>query len=243
MKISEIKKLTPHEFAERYPFLQRREWDFDKREYHKDYWKPEDDAVKSGYKKVDEPVMEFYQDDFHGWNELILCWAEKVREVFLNNGDGKIPDNIFLTDIKEKYGTLRISFNYGVYFKPPYEKIDELIYMAEHLSKYWCYGCGHIGRSSNERKLVSYRTGGWISYCCRDCAKKESWHDIKAYGIKDSYFKKWLHSNPHFNMYKDVFDQDYTRVSGDWFAEITSYENGKHIHHRYDCHELIEGMF
>ncbi len=35
MKISEIKKLTLHEFAERYPFLQYRGWDTDKMEYYK----------------------------------------------------------------------------------------------------------------------------------------------------------------------------------------------------------------
>ena len=42
--------------------------------------------------------------DFHGWNSLIFCWAEKVREVFINNGDGRIPEDVFITDIKEKYG-------------------------------------------------------------------------------------------------------------------------------------------
>ena len=124
-------------------------------EYYKDYWGPEDDAVKSGYEVAGDPVMEVYRDDFHGWNSLILCWAEKVREVFVNNGDGKIPEGVFITDIKEKYGTLRISFNYGSYFKPPYEKINDLIYMVEHLSKYCCYQCGHIGRSSNEKKPAS----------------------------------------------------------------------------------------
>lgn len=173
MTVQEIKKLTPHEFAERYPFLHWRKWDPDKREYYKAYWEPEDDAVKSGYHKVGEPVMEVYQDDFYGWNILILCWVEKVREVFINNGDGKIPEDVFITDIKEKYGTLRISFNYGSYFKPPYEKIDDLTHMAEHLSKYCCYQCGHIGRSSNEKKLVSYRTGGWISYQCKNVQRKK----------------------------------------------------------------------
>ena len=243
MTVQEIKGLTPHEFAERYPFLQHRGWDTDKMEYYKDYWGPEDEAVKSGYQKAGDPVMEVYPDDFHGWNSLILCWAEKVREVFINNGDGKIPEDVFITDIKEKYGTLRISFNYGSYFKPPYEKIDDLTHMAEHLSKYCCYQCGHIGRSSNEKKLVSYRTGGWISYQCKKCAKKESWHNIKTYGIKNEYFKKWLHSNPHFNMYKDIFNQDFTRVSGDWFVGLSTYSNGKETFRKIDCHELIEGMF
>ena len=243
MTVQEIKRLTLHEFAERYPFLQHRGWDTDKMEYYKDYWGPEDEAVKSGDQKAGDPVMEVYQDDFSGWNSLILCWAEKVREVFINNGDGKIPEDVFITDIKEKYGTLRISFNYGSCFKSPYEKIDDLIYMAEHLSKYWCCQCGHIGRSSNEKNLVSYRTGGWISYQCKKCAKKESWHNIKSYGIKNEYFKKCLHSNPHFNMYKDIFNQDFTRVSGDWFVRLSTYSNGKETFRKIDCHELIEGMF
>lgn len=244
MKINEIKKLTPFEFAERYPFLQFRRWDRDERKYYKDYWTAEDESVKDGYRKIDEPVMEFYRDDFHGWNELILCWAEKVREVFLNNGDGKIPDNVWLTDIKEKFGTLRISFNYGVNFKSQYSKINDLTYMAEHLSAFWCYYCGHIGRSSNEKKLVTYRSKGyWISYCCRDCAKKNSWQNIKLYKIKDSYWKKWLHSNPHFNMYKDIFNQDYERESGDWFVRLKSYDGEKETSRIIDCHELIEGMF
>lgn len=241
MTVSEIKKLTPQEFAERYPFLQHRGWNGEKNEYFKDYWTKDDDAVKSGYRKVDEPVMMFYQDDFHGWNELILCWAEKVREVFINNGDGKIPDNIWVSEIKEKYGSLRICF--GI-FKAPYEKINALTRMAEHLSPYVCYRCGHIGRSSNDKKLVTYRSKDlWISYRCKKCAKKETYRDIKTYGIGTEYFKKWLHSNPHFNMYKDIFNQSFEREEGDWFGRVIEYAKGEEISHRYDCHELIEGIF
>lgn len=242
MTIQEIKKtLSPHEFAERYPFLHVRKWDPVKQEYFKDYWTSEDDAVKCGYKKLNEPVMAFYQNDFYGWNSLILCWAEKVREVFLNNSDGKIPEDVWVTDIKEKYGQLRISF--GGRFDAPYEKINEYTYMAEHLSYFVCYYCGHIGRSSNEKKLIAYRNaGGWIGYQCRKCAKRNSWQDIREYGISEDYFKKWLHSNPHFNMYKDIFNQEYERDEGDWFARVTTYEGDTETEHKYDCRELIEGL-
>lgn len=239
MTINEIKKLTSHEFAERYPFLQLRRWDPETRAYNLGFWSEEDGNIRHN---IGDPIMMFYKDDFHGWNSLILCWAEKVREVFINNGDGKIPDDIFLTDIKEKYGSLRISFNYG--FKAPYEKINELTSMAEHLSYYWCYCCGHIGRTSNEKKLVSYCSKGyWVSYQCKKCAKKKSWQNIKEYGIEPEYYKKWLHSNPHFNMYKDIFDQDYERDEGDWFVRLSTYSNGKETFRKVDCHELIEGMF
>lgn len=241
MKIEDIKKLTPHEFAERYPFLQLRKWNTEKEAYYKAYWKADDDAVKSGYQETGNPVMVFYKDDFYGWNSLILCWAEKVREVFINN-IRKIPNEIFLTDIKEKYGSLRISFNYG--FKAPYEKINELTAMAEHLSYYWCYCCGHIGRTSNEKKLASYCSKGyWISYQCKKCAKKKSWQNIKEYGIEPKYYRKWLHSNPHFNMYKDIFDHDYERYEGDWFVRRTEWQDENKTNYVYDCHELIEGMF
>ena len=239
MKIQDIKKLTPHEFAERYPFLQLRRWDPETGTYSLGFWSEKDGNIRHN---IGDPIMMFYKDDFHGWNSLILCWAEKVREVFINNGDGKIPDDIFLTDIKEKYGSLRISFNYG--FKAPYEKINELTSMAEHLSYYWCYCCGRIGRTSNEKKLVSYCSKGyWISYQCKKCAKKKSWQNIKEYGIEPEYYKKWLHSNPHFNMYKDIFDHDYKRVEGDWFVRRIKGQGENKTTYVYDCHELIEGMF
>lgn len=242
MTVNEIKKLSPKEFAERYPFLQHRRWDSEERKYYKDYWKAEDDIVKDGYRKIDEPVMEFYRDDFRGWNDLILCWAEKVREVFINNGDGKIPDNVWLTDIKEKYGKLRISF--GGFFKTPYEKINDLTHMAEHLSNYVCYYCGHIGKSSNEKKLVTYRSRGyWIDYKCKQCAKKDSWANIMRRGIKPSYYEKWLRSNPHFNLYRSIFDSGWERENGDWFVRLRTYSNGKETFRKIDCHELFEGMY
>lgn len=173
---------------------------------------------------------------------MILCWAEKVREVFINNGNEKIPDDIFITDIKEKYGSLRISFNYRL--KAPYEKINELTAMAEHLSYYVCCYCGHIGRTSNEKKLLAYRSKDyWISYQCKKCAKKKSWQNIKEYGIKPEYYKKWIHSNPHFNIYRDIFDQDYERYEGDWFVRYTEWQDENKTNYVYDCHELIEGMF
>lgn len=238
MTISEIRQLSDKEFAERYPFLQYRKWDPAKREYYKAYWSNDDEAVKDGYRKSGDPVMEFYKDDCYGWNALILAWAEKVREVFINNGDGKIPDDVYVSEIKEKYGSLRICFGF---FKAPYEKINDLTYMAEHLSMYICYSCGHIGRSSNRRKLVTYSSRGyWVSYSCKECAKKEIWGDIKKYGIKNDYYKKWLRSNPHFNLYKSIFDEQYERVEGDCFSRVTIYSGDTKKFIKRDCNELLD---
>ena len=42
---------------------------------------------------------------------------------------------------------------------------------------------------------------------------------------------------------KDIFNQDFTRVSGDWFVRLSTYSNGEETFRKIDCHELIEGMF
>lgn len=231
MTLKEIKNLTEKEFAERYPFLQCRSWEPETRTYSLGFWSEEDGSIRHN---IGDPMMMFYKDGFYGWNNLILCWAEKVREVALEKD---ILNDIWVSDIKEKYGTLRIYFNYSI------PEIDDLVYMAEHLSRYICYKCGHIGRSSNEKKLVIYRSRGfWVSYQCKKCAKKESWMAIKDYGVTDSYFKKWLHSNPHFNLYKSIFDSDYKRETWDWYVRITSYYKGEESRRLLDCHKLFEGM-
>lgn len=231
MTLKEIKNLSEKDFAKRYPFLQCRSWEPETRTYSLRFWSKEDGSI---YHNVGDPIMQFYKDDFQGWNTLILCWAEKVREIALEKG---ILNAFWVSDIKEKYGSLRIYFNYSS------SEINDLTYMAEHLSYYICYYCGHIGRSSNEKKLITYRSRGyWISYMCKQCAKKETWTNIKKYGINTEYLKKCLNSNPRLNMYKSIFDTAYERETGDWYSRITSYYKGEENKRLLDCHKLFEGM-
>ena len=149
MTLNEIKKLSPNEFAERYPFVQRRAWDKEKMEYYLDYWTEEDEAVKCGYRKAGEPCLEFY-NDWHGWTDLLLCWAEKVREVFITMPK-KTQDALYITELKEKYGSIRMLLT-GIVEKP-FDKINQYNYMLEHLSQYTCIYCGKISNVINLRTI------------------------------------------------------------------------------------------
>ena len=66
---------------------------------------------------------------------------------------------------------------------------------------------------------------------------------LKEYGIKDSCLKKWIRANPHYNLYKSIFNEDWIKEEGDWISRVIKYINGEEIFYQYDCHELIEGMF
>lgn len=217
MILDEIKKLTPHEFAERYPFVQRRAWDIEKMEYYLDYWTEEDEAVKSGYHKAGEPCLEFY-NDWHGWTDLLLCWAEKVREVFITM-QKEVQDTLYITELKEKYGSIRIYLT-GI-LKKPFDKINQYNLMLEHLSQYTCINCGKLTKSSNSKKLFCFDESYYGQSLCKKCAKKEYY----SYKSKKSF--------------KDA----YSKIEGDWFVRYTAYEGDRKTYYKYDCHELIEGMF
>lgn len=217
MTLDEIKKLSPHELAERYPFVQCRTWDRDKNEYRLGYWTEEDYSVKSGHHKAGEPCLEFY-NDWHGWTDLLFCWAEKVREVFITMPK-KTQDALYITELKEKYGRIRMSLT-GIVEKP-FDKINQYNYMLEHLSQYTCIYCGKISKSSNGKKLLRWDESYYRQSLCKKCAKKE------YYSYESEKPFKYI----------------YSKIEGDWFVRYTVYEGDKKVHYKYDCHELIEGMF
>jgi hypothetical protein len=69
------------------------------------------------------------------------------------------PWNFYLTQVKEKYGTLR------VYCSVNYDWIDKLIEKAEELSETTCEVCG---------KEAILRKGPWLKVRCDDCNKTDS---------------------------------------------------------------------
>jgi len=78
-------------------------------------------------------------------------WAYKLRS--------KLTDSCMISDIKEKYATLRI-YTYGN------EKINAIIEMAENLCDTTCMECG----SMTDVEVVNSR---WVSILCKKCKNKK----------------------------------------------------------------------
>lgn len=260
MKLNEIKKLSRKEFAERYPFIQVRDYQGDLAFYDKDIlYSKEVDSVEEtdeGFPKINvvlkrrdihkgDPVLEFYVDDFYGWTDILLCWAEKVKPIF-DSMPEETKKSFYVTEAKEKYGDLRLYLS--GYPNSPYAKISEYTNMVEHLSTFTCLQCGKITKSSNGKKLLTWQHPGyWITFSCKKCAKIDFYKLIKGRGLSEEFQKKCIH-----NLQSPVnvawHQGGYKKIEGDWFARLTRYHREKNkeskpIQLAYDCRELLEGMF
>lgn len=118
-----------------------------------------------------------------GWFNLInkLCsditkWYDNHETNILDDdwnviGKGKgIPRHFYITQIKEKFGSLRF------YISAAPNEIHDMIYKAEHDSYYICEQCGKDIRleENNQKQYNSYYrdTLPWILTLCDDCLKK-----------------------------------------------------------------------
>jgi hypothetical protein len=91
----------------------------------------------------DEKVEEFIQRDLE---------KKEFREEFR-----KPPPQLVFTQIKEKYGTLRVYHSGGD------EYCEGIIAMAEQMSSVTCEDCGVPGK---------VRNGGWIRTLCDTCSER-----------------------------------------------------------------------
>lgn len=214
MKLSELKKLTNNELASRFPFIVVRE-------YNGELAKDEDGNY---YLEI---------DGMHGWRDLLLCWAEKVKPIYDSITDENLKNNFYLMDVKEKWGSLRIDVSCI-----PTPKIDEYTSMAEHLSEWACLKCGKITKSSNNKHIIVYHEGRNVEIpFCKDCAKKDSTEDWKKFPM---CHQRWIqHSkNPVKAIYSTL-----KRIEGNWYACFRSWKpDGSTEYIKYDCRELLEGM-
>ncbi len=129
------------------------------------YW-PEDPSVHPEYNYEYTELDEMPQ----GWraafgeqmcaelNEEIARWPEQAR------------DNFRITQIKEKYGSLRF------YTSGETREFRQIVEKYEKLSKRTCIGCGQPAR---------WISRGWISPWCDDCARAALEEANKIY--KQSY--------------------------------------------------------
>lgn len=255
MKLNEIKKLSRKEFAERYPFVQMRDIHGDLSYYDEDIlFSKEVDSVEEteeGFPRINvtlrrrdihkgDPILEFYLDDFFGWTDILLCWAEKVKPIY-DSMPEETKKHFYVTEAKEKYGDLRLylsGYPHGLY-----PKILEYTNMVEHLSGFTCNQCGKITKSSNGKKLMTWQhPGGWVTFSCKKCAKIDFYRRVKHSGLSEEFQRKCIH-----NCLSPVnvawHQSGYKKIEGDWFARLTWYKKDKKINVAYDCHELLEGMF
>lgn len=91
-----------------------------------------------------------------GWFDLLnqLCGC-----IHSYCGDNKKPE-IVITQIKEKFGTLRFYYNGGD------ETIGGMVWLAEYQSAFICEGCGKPSR-------VHKNKNHWYSTNCKECAKSD----------------------------------------------------------------------
>lgn len=210
MKLNELKKLDKKELVERFPFLQMRD-------YH---------GKPAFCDETGEPILEAGANDW-GWNDIILCWAEKVKPIY-EQMPQDAKDQFYVSQLKEKYGDMRLYLS--CYPTGPFEKISEYTTMVEHLSTFTCINCGHISKSSDGKKLFAWSTrGGWITITCKKCAKKAM--------FRDTYITRGKMTN------SQMFKHLYGKIKGDWFARITRYSRVGNETYKYDCRELLEDMF
>ena len=86
-------------------------------------------------------------------------YREKRLKEIINEKPRKIPEivhQVTVTQVKEKYGTLRFYYSGGD------EYIDGLVAMAESMSAATCEECGKPGRTNS---------GGWLRTLCEEHAK------------------------------------------------------------------------
>ena len=106
-----------------------------------------------------------------GWFKLLEPIFDYIKEY---NKDKDDEHKIEITQIKEKWGTLRVYVNFGT------DELFKLIDEAEDKSELICEFCG------SEENVGSTKTG-WISTICLDCVKKQA---------KQTNFPKvWISNN------------------------------------------------
>ena len=144
------------ELLKKYPFLKMR-----------NFWKQEpDDTFKTDAENIEHNKYKIW--DGSGWEDL---WKNRyLPRLFkeYDSWDEETKANFFITDIKEKFGELRI------YCSGYSDKNLESI--AEWLSGFTCQYCGSEPRTEDGKRVI-WTTGGWITHLCRNCAIDHLHHE------------------------------------------------------------------
>jgi hypothetical protein len=87
-----------------------------------------------------------------GWFNIINQLCQNIQHhIDWKNKKEEVVAQVVVSQVKEKYGTLRFYYSGGD------DTIDGMVSMAESMSGVTCEQCGNIGESNN---------GGWITTLC-----------------------------------------------------------------------------
>lgn len=107
----------------------------------------------------------WYKDwDGMGWEEV---WKKYLKHLFewYDQQSEDVKKSFRFADVKEKFGELRI-YTLGIHD-------GDLEWIAEWLSTVTCQYCGKVTKDEEDPRLFKiWRTGGWITNMCEECAKK-----------------------------------------------------------------------
>ena len=106
---------------------------------------------------IPHPYELFGVECHKGWYDLLTPIFDYVKEY---NKDKEEDKQIIFLQIKEKWGHLDISVNFGT------RELFDLIEKAEEESYNVCEECG-------SRDDVGMRETGWMTTMCLDCLKKK----------------------------------------------------------------------
>ena len=118
------------------------------------------------YKNEEEKISKNWYKEFdgYGWEEL---WKRYLKHLFgwYDQQSEEVKKSFHFSDVKEKFGELRI-YTVGGHG-------EDLEWIAEWLSSVTCQFCGKVTKDEEDpRWFKIWRTGGWISNMCEECAKK-----------------------------------------------------------------------
>lgn len=118
------------------------------------------------YKSEEEKISKNWYKEFdgYGWEEL---WKRYLNHLFewYDQQSEDVKKSFHFSDVKEKFGELRIYTVGG--------GSEDLEWIAEWLSSVTCQFCGKVTKDEEDpRWFKIWRTGGWITNMCEECAKK-----------------------------------------------------------------------
>ncbi len=101
---------------------------------------------------IQESCMAWGLEVGDGWHDLLAELLEKLSKL----------DGVVLTQVKEKFGLLRV---YNDSSEESYEQAEKFIDEAESISAKICEKCGEPGE---------LKGGGWLMTLCDDCERIRS---------------------------------------------------------------------